>query len=88
MLTGLVNIAVFAAFRFCVGRLLLSTAEFKPFCGPHPLDILRYGWQRRQETATIWQGGRQKRHDLAELAGPPRRQGMGCQWVRAACLAR
>ena len=55
MLTGGVNIAVFAAFRFCRRGVLLSNAEFKPFGGPRELDVLGYGWQKRQETATIWQ---------------------------------
>ena len=52
MLTGLVNIAVFAAFSSCVRCHLLANAEFKPICGPHERDIARYGWQKRQEVAT------------------------------------
>src|SRR5689334_6109159 len=51
MLTGMVNIAVFAAFHFVIGITLLSNSEFKPVCAPEGLDIWRYG--------------RQKRHDLA-----------------------
>src|SRR5690348_5080759 len=32
MLTGMVNIAVFAAFSFCVAAVLCSTPEFKWVC--------------------------------------------------------
>src|SRR5690348_15293559 len=55
MLTGMVNIAVFAAFRFCRTGVLLSNVEFKPVWRKWQLDIARYGWQKRQETATKWQ---------------------------------
>src|SRR5690348_233212 len=65
MLTGMVNIAVFAAFRFCVGGGLRSDAEFKRVCRDCQLDVWCYGWQKRQETATMWQGGWQKRQDSA-----------------------
>jgi hypothetical protein len=51
MLTGLVNIAVFAAFAFCVGYHLPSNPDFKPSCGDWQLDIWCYGRQKRQETA-------------------------------------
>ena len=51
MLTGAVNIAVFAAFWPRVGRLLLSNAEFKPVCRICELDVSRYGWQKRQDPA-------------------------------------
>src|SRR5690348_945721 len=65
MLTGMVNIAVFAAFRCVITVVLRSNAEFKPVCRERPLDVSRYGWQKRQEVATKWQGGWQKRHGLA-----------------------
>src|SRR6478609_3298506 len=55
-LTILVNIAVFAAFRWCVGHILRASAEFKRLCRSRPLDVSRYGWQKRQETAMKWQG--------------------------------
>src|SRR5579859_5013451 len=56
----MVNIAVFATFWPRVGGILLANAAFKPLCAIWPLDMSRYGWQKWQETATIWQGGRQK----------------------------
>src|SRR5690348_8478651 len=49
MLTGMVNIAVFAAFAFCEKRVLLSNAAFKPVCRLRELDVSRYGWQKRQD---------------------------------------
>src|SRR5689334_12000984 len=49
MLTTSVNIAVFAAFSFCIRDDLLSNAEFKPFCRLRERDIARYGWQKRQD---------------------------------------
>src|SRR5690242_4012830 len=52
MLTAVVNIAVFAAFSPRVEGVLRSNAAFKPVCGLRPLDVSRYGWQKRQETAT------------------------------------
>src|SRR6185312_17572578 len=55
MLTGMVNIAVFAAFRRVICRVLLPNAEFKLVCRPVELDMSRYGRQRWQETATKWQ---------------------------------
>src|SRR5690242_18527685 len=61
MLTTQVNIAVFAAFRFVVGGVLLSDAEFKRLCGPCERDIWCYGWQKRQDRGKKRQGGRQKR---------------------------
>src|SRR5690242_6340837 len=67
MLSGMVNIAVFAAFHMCVGLRSLSNAAFKPVCGPRQLDISRYGWQKRQETARCgngWHGRWQKWHGL------------------------
>src|SRR5690348_11323472 len=48
MLTGMVNIAVFAAFWPCVRGILLSNAEFTPCCAIRQLDIWRYGRQKRQ----------------------------------------
>jgi hypothetical protein len=55
MLTGAVNIAVFAAFWPRAGSVLCSTAEFKRLCRLTELDIARYGRQKRQEVATKWQ---------------------------------
>jgi hypothetical protein len=49
MLTGVVNIAVFAAFCCRIGHLLLSDAVFKPCCPIGQLDMWRYGWQKRQD---------------------------------------
>ena len=49
MLTGMVNIAVFAAFWPRVAGILRSDAEFKPICRLWQLDISHYGrqkWQR------------------------------------------
>src|SRR5690242_3938036 len=54
-LTGMVNIAVFAALRWCVGHILRAIAEFKRLCRSRPLDVSCSGWQKRQETAMIWQ---------------------------------
>ena len=54
-LTGMVNIAVFAAFRCVITVVLRSNAEFKPICAPHELDVLRYGWQKRQDRGKKWQ---------------------------------
>jgi len=50
-LTGLVNIAVFAAFRCGIGRHLRSNAEFKPRGANGQLDVSCYGRQKRQEVA-------------------------------------
>ena len=95
MLTGAVNIAVFAAFWPRVGRLLLSNAEFKPVCRICELDVSRYGWQKRQdparsgnEVATKWQGRRQKRQGWA--GDRPRRccRSHDCKRVRLARLPR
>src|SRR5690242_6243119 len=49
-MTGAVNIAVFAAFAFCIRGVLLSNAAFKPVCAAHELDMSCYGRQKRQET--------------------------------------
>jgi hypothetical protein len=51
MLTGVVNIAVFAVFQFCRGRRSGADAELKAVCGMWQRDISRYGRQRWQETA-------------------------------------
>jgi hypothetical protein len=53
MLTGVVNIAVFAALRFCVKRILLVSAVFKPVCGPRPRDVSCSGRQKRQDRGKI-----------------------------------
>jgi hypothetical protein len=51
MLTGVVNIAIFAAFWHCVTGVLGSNAEFKRVCLLVELDIACYGWQKRQKVA-------------------------------------
>src|SRR5579859_3957184 len=56
MLTGAVNIAVFAAFRMCFDLRSVSNAAFKPVWTMRQLDVSCYGRQKRQETATKWQG--------------------------------
>jgi hypothetical protein len=86
MLTGKVNIAVFAAFSCCDMCFLLSNAEFKPICRPWQLDICRYGWQKRQDrgkngkvrgtvssdSGTIWRiQGTSARHGWAGMTGIP-----------------
>src|SRR5579859_4275478 len=86
MLTGMVNIAVFAAFWPRVGGILRSTAAFKPVCRDRQLDVSCYGWQKRQETAMIWQRGRQKRHGLALVRPHPRQRTRRCQRVRMAAF--
>ncbi len=72
MLTGVVNIAVFAAFRCVITVVLLSNAAFKPVCGPHALDIWCYGRQKRHDRGkngkvrgTVWTDFDRFRHDLA-----------------------
>jgi hypothetical protein len=45
----MVNIAVFAAFQCCAGRIIGSNAAFKRVCREWPLDVLRYGWQKRHD---------------------------------------
>jgi hypothetical protein len=45
----MVNIAVFAAFRFVIARVLGGGVEFKRVCRDRPLDIWCYGWQKRQD---------------------------------------
>ena len=48
-LTGMVNIAVFAAFQPRVGGVLLANAGFKPVCRGWQRDVSRSGWQKRQD---------------------------------------
>jgi hypothetical protein len=55
MLTGAVNIAVFAAFRPRVEGILLSDAAFKRVCESRERDVSRYGWQKRQDRGKKWQ---------------------------------
>jgi len=55
MLTAAVNIAVFAAFWQHVGHAIGAIAEFKRLCRSRARDVWRYGRQKRQETATMWQ---------------------------------
>ena len=54
-LTGMVNIAVFAAFQIVCEAGIGARREFKPVCGDGQLDVSCYGWQKRQETAMMWQ---------------------------------
>jgi hypothetical protein len=80
MLTGMVNIAVFAAFRFCCGYVLLSNAEFKPFSAPWELDVSHYGWQKRQDRG----------NDVAtdgKVGGKNGKSGMGCHSIHATMRA-
>src|SRR5690242_10061217 len=56
MLTGKVNIAVFAAFRPRVEDAIRSIVEFKRLCWPHERDIACFGWQKRHDLAAKWQG--------------------------------
>src|SRR5690348_7593312 len=51
MLTGLVNIAVFAAFAHVYAGRDGARREFKPCGGDRQRDIARYGWQKRQKVA-------------------------------------
>jgi|SRR5690242_10153349 len=62
MLTGIVNIAVFATFAFCSGDDLLSNPEFKPVCWIEPLDIAHYGRQ-------TWQRSGKKRQGYGKAGG-------------------
>jgi len=55
MLTGMVNIAVFAAFHMLIETVLHLTAAFKPFCVSWQRDVSCYGWQKRQDVAKTWQ---------------------------------
>src|SRR5579859_3757771 len=54
-LTGMVNIAVFAAFWPCDRGGLLSNAAFKRVCRLRELDVSCYGRQKRQDPARKWQ---------------------------------
>jgi hypothetical protein len=49
MLTGAVNIAVFAVFHLRFDLQSVSTAAFKPCGAIWQRDISRYGWQKRQD---------------------------------------
>jgi hypothetical protein len=49
MLTGMVNVAVFAAFRFMIGIISHENFEFKRVRGSRQRDSWRYGWQKRQD---------------------------------------
>ncbi len=68
MLTGGVNIAVFAAFWPRVGGILLSNAEFKRLCRPTELDVSCYGWQKRQRSG-------KKRQEVASWVAKAARMG-------------
>jgi hypothetical protein len=48
-LTCSVNIAVFAAFHIVIESILRVSAAFKPVCRFLPLDVSRYGWQKRHD---------------------------------------
>jgi hypothetical protein len=49
MLTGLVNIAVFATFRCVISGIRRSIPAFKPSCAFWLLDVLCYGRQKRHD---------------------------------------
>src|SRR5690242_2259570 len=72
-LTGMVNIAVFAAFCWCVGGALLSNPEMKRLCRDRRLDAWRYGWQKRQETAR-WVAKTAKVRGVSAVSPLPRAQ--------------
>jgi len=61
MLTAMVNIAVFAAFSFRVGHVLLVDAAFKPVCAIRQRDSARSGWQTRHDRG-------KKRQEVARSA--------------------
>src|SRR5689334_23044225 len=65
MLTEMVNIAVFAAFRSVFGIALHANAEFKRLRAVWQLDVARYGRQRWQHG---WQHGWQN-GNVSERAG-------------------
>ena len=80
----MVNIAVFAAFYFANGTVLLSNAQFKRVCAIWQLDVSRYGWQKRHDrgkngkvrgtistdSGTIWRiQGTIARDGWAEMTG-------------------
>ena len=56
MLTGMVNIAVFAAFRFAIGIIPYTNAEFKRIRGSRQLDFARSERQKRHDLATSGKG--------------------------------
>src|SRR5690242_15538533 len=80
MLTGLVNIAVFAAFSFCIGGDLLSNAAFKPVCGSRQLDVSRDGRQERHDRG-------KKRQQSGKVHGKNGAIWYGCGGVHAATCA-
>jgi hypothetical protein len=73
MLTAMVNIAVFAAFSFRVGHVLLVDAAFKPVCAIRQRDSARSGWQTRQRSG-------KKRQEVARWVAKAARFG----WIVAA----
>ena len=86
-LTGMVNIAVFAAFRCVIRYVLLSNAAFKPVCGPRQLDVWCYGWQKRHDRGKKWQrsgtvGGKDGRVwvDSGHLHAASPAVAIGCGW--------
>jgi len=80
MLTSPVNIAVFAAFTFCVGGILLSDAGFKPCDRERQRDMSRYGWQKRQNRGKKWQR-------VGKVGGKNGKVRVGCGRVHAVSLA-
>src|SRR5690348_13513623 len=94
LLTGMVHIAVFAAFRLVSAVASPSIPEFKPVCAIWRLDVSCYGWQKRQDAATsgkvggkngtVWRGdGRFHAHSPPPGGGLARgRGGRVCRWMR------
>ena len=71
MLTGGVNIAVFATFHTCVRRAGGPNAAFKPICRLHELDVSRYGRQR-------WHDRGKKRQGCGTVGGKNGKVSLGC----------
>jgi len=59
---------------------LLSTAAFKPVCGPLSLDIWRYGWQKRHDRG-------KKRQRCGKVGGKNGKVSQGCGGVHAVSRA-
>src|SRR5690348_3294631 len=75
----MVNIAVFATFHIVIEGIVRVTAEFKPVCRSRQLDVWRYGWQKRQETA-------RSGNEMARPAAKTARCGGDAATSRPLCL--
>jgi len=80
MLTGMVNIAVFAAFACCITGDLLSNRQFKAVCAASERDVSRYGRQR-------WQDRGKKRQRSGKVGGKNGKDGQGCGGIHAGARA-